>query len=108
MTTATHVGGSGRSTRRSWIFMLMALVLFVSSCNFAKDLKATGALQSRIQADIGVASNVSFRTHNGVTTVTVVLATLPPGDTKVTRAKVEALTRAEFPTAARIIIMANL
>ena len=101
----TAEAGARRSRRLAlWGLVFLACL----SCNFGRDMKAIVTLQSRIQADIGVASNVNFRTVNGVTTVNIVLATLPPGDPKITKAKVEALAHAEFPHATTIVVLATL
>lgn len=78
------------------------------SCGLKADLQASQQLQNKIQTECGVAANVSFRTVNGATAVTIILAGPPAMDAKTAKARIETLVRGEFPKATAIAILAPL
>ena len=85
-----------------------ALVVLCLSCGLKADLKASQQLRNSIQKECGVAANVSFRTVNGVSAVTIILAGQPTMDPKTAKARIESLTKHEFPAATTIAILVPL
>lgn len=64
-------------------------------------------LRARIQAEVGSEASVNVRTAYGSTTVTIRFEQLPGGDSKLLQARVEALTKAEFPQTDYVVVLAK-
>lgn len=64
-------------------------------------------LRARIQAEVGNEASMNVRTAYGSTTVTIRFAQLPVGDSKLLQARVEALTKAEFPQTDYVVVLAK-
>ncbi|HEX2672430.1 MAG TPA: hypothetical protein VHM25_16225 [Polyangiaceae bacterium] len=84
-----------------WLF----LGLLPFGCGFHRDDAPAERLRSRIQAEVGSPASVNVRTAYGATTVTIRLARMPAGDSKLVQERVEALTKAEFPRAEYVVLL---
>ena len=86
----------------------MYACVLAAGCGFHSDLPALGRLRARIHDDIGTDASVNVHSAYGHTTVTIRLEHQPPGDSKQVQAKVEALTRAEFPKTDYVVVLTQL
>jgi hypothetical protein len=84
---------------------LSAALLF--ACGFHRDVAAVERLRARIHAEVGSEASVNVRSAYGSTTVTIRLAQLPAGDSKVLQQRVEALAKAEFPETEYVVVLAK-
>lgn len=102
--------GVPRVTRNSrrfvGLFWLVPGVLLFG-CGFHRDVAAVERLRARIHDQIGCEASVNVRTAYGSTTVTIRLQQLPAGDSKQLQARVEALTKAEFPQTDYVVVLAK-
>lgn len=90
-----------RSRGVFWLFS--ATLLF--ACGFHRDVAAVERLRARIYAEVGSEASVNVRSAYGSTTVTIRLEQLPAGDSKLLQARVEALTKAEFPQTDYVVVL---
>jgi hypothetical protein len=78
--------------------------MLLSSCA----LRNIERLRESIIRDTGSNATVNVRTHNGVTTVDVVLLDPLRAPPAATKARVEALVRTELASVASIVVFARL
>ncbi|HEY1536725.1 MAG TPA: hypothetical protein VGF76_22040 [Polyangiaceae bacterium] len=90
------------------VALLGLLGLVLSGCGFHSDTAALGRLRTRIHDEIGSDASVNVHSAYGSTTVTIRLEHLPTGDPKTVQARVEALTKAEFPKTDYVVVLARL
>ena len=88
----------------------MATILFVwcqgiAACSLHREGEAVERLRARIHHEIGTAASVNVHSAYGSTTVTIRLEHVPAGDSKQLQARVEALTKAEFPSTEYVVLL---
>jgi hypothetical protein len=83
---------------------LVGLVLCLSGCGFHSDIEALDRLRSQIRKHLGCASQVTVRTYDGKTTVTVRLDHFPARDSEKVQGEVEALAKTEFPSTNYVVV----
>jgi hypothetical protein len=88
--------------------LLLGLFLVVlCGCGFHSDLAGLGRLRTRIRDELGTDASVNVHSAYGSTTVTIRLAHLPAGDPKLVQARVEALTKTEFPKTDYVVVLTS-
>jgi hypothetical protein len=80
---------------------IACLLVLVAGCATLKEkLAESKATEAAIQSELGLQSQISFRTFatkdGAHTVVQVKLASTPPGDVAELKAKIEAIVRAHF------------
>ena len=99
----SHLRRIGRFAALSWL----ALALLLAACGFHRDVEALGRLRSRIHDELGTDASVNVHSAYGSTTVTIRLERLPALDSTRVQARIEAMTKAEFPKTDYVVVLAR-
>lgn len=99
--------GALQKTSRPAVLLALCLTLPLFACGFHSDVRALGRLRARIHDEIGTDASVNVHTAYGSTTVTIRLERVPVTDSKQVQARVEALTKAEFPETDYVVVLAR-
>ena len=75
------------------------------ACGFHREGAALERLRVRIRGELGTDASVNVHSAYGATTVTIRLAQLPAGDSRQVQARVEELTKAEFPSTGYVVLL---
>ena len=95
---------SGNLARYS-LFFGFVLGGGLGACSFHREGAAVERLRAQILRELGSNASVNVHSAYGSTTVTIRLQPLPPGDSRQVQARVEALTKAEFPSTEYVVLL---
>ena len=96
-----------RNTSRLLALLALSLCVSGSGCRFHRNVAALERLRTRIHGELGSEASVNVHTAYGATTVTIRLEHLPLTDSKSMQARVEALTKSEFPETDYVVVLAR-
>jgi hypothetical protein len=78
--------------------VVLALSLGITACGFKESFEDTNRTVSALKTELGIHANVSFRTTNGRTVVSVHLAKPPAGDAAAAKTKITDVVNRNFRT----------